>query len=125
MSLEVQLSQLPLFHNKIDIIQQTADQIIKDFEAFGYEITFSGKEKSAYQELFDQILPLIDDLIVRNYKKLMGILYRIDVSEVVINQKLAESNPIQFAEIITELVLERELKKVVIRNYYKNQQNEV
>ena len=55
----------------------------------------------------------------------MGILYRIDVSEVVINQKLAESNPIQFAEIITELVLERELKKVVIRNYYKNQQNEV
>ncbi|MBL4624156.1 MAG: hypothetical protein JKY42_03310 [Flavobacteriales bacterium] len=54
----------------------------------------------------------------------MGILYRIDVGEDIINKKLTESDPSQFAEIITELVLERELKKVIIRNYYGNQQNE-
>ncbi|MBL4653353.1 MAG: hypothetical protein JKY53_10910 [Flavobacteriales bacterium] len=124
MSLELQLSQLPTFYNRVDIIQQTAEQTIKDFDVFDYQITFSETEKTAYEELFDQILPLIGNLVINDYKKLMNILYRIDVNEDLIDQKLSTSNPTQFAEIITELVLERELKKVVIRNYYKNQQNE-
>ena len=54
----------------------------------------------------------------------MNVLYRIDVAENVINQELKNNNPSEFAAIITEIVLERELKKVVTRNYYKHQQKE-
>ena len=124
MSLKLQLSQLLTFHNQLNIIQETADQTIKDFDAFGYEIIFSGKEESAYEELFKQLSPLIESLINNNYKKLMNVLYRIDVAEDVINQELKNNNPSEFAAIITKIVLERELKKVVTRNYYKHQQKE-
>ena len=124
MSLKLELSQLLTFHNQLNIIQETADQTIKDFDAFGYEIIFSGKEESAYEELFKQLSPLIESLINNNYKKLMNVLYRIDVAEDVINQELKNNNPSEFAAIITEIVLERELKKVVTRNYYKHQQKE-
>ncbi|MBT6438128.1 MAG: hypothetical protein HOB26_04315 [Flavobacteriales bacterium] len=124
MSLKLELSQLLTFHNQLNIIQETADQTIKDFDAFGYEIIFSGKEESAYEELFKQLSPLIESLINNNYKKLMNVLYRIDVAEDVINQELKNNNPSEFAAIITKIVLERELKKVVTRNYYKHQQKE-
>jgi hypothetical protein len=124
MSLKLELSQLLTFHNQLNIIQETADQTIKDFDAFGYEIIFSGKEKSAYEELFKQLSPLIESLINNNYKKLMNLLYRIDIAEDVINQELKNNNPSEFAAIITKIVLERELKKVVTRNYYKHQQKE-
>ena len=124
MSLKLELSQLLTFHNQLNIIQETADQTIKDFDAFGYEIIFSGKEESAYEELFKQLSPLIESLINNNYKKLMNVLYRIDVAEDVINQELKNNNPSEFAAIITEIVLQRELKKVVTRNYYKHQQKE-
>ena len=69
MSLKLELSQLLTFHNQLNIIQETADQTIKDFDAFGYEIIFSGKEESAYEELFKQLSPLIESLINNNYKK--------------------------------------------------------
>ncbi len=124
MSIKLQLSQLHTFHNQLNIIQETADQIIKDFDAFGYKIIFSGKEKVAYEELFMQITPLIESLNNNNYKKLMNVLYRIDVPEEAINLKLKNSNSREFAAIITEIVLERELKKVITRNYYKHQQKE-
>jgi len=124
MSIKLQLSQLHTFHNQLNIIQETGNQTIKDFDAFGYEIIFSGKEKSAYDELFKQITPLIESLIHNNYKKLLNVLYRIDVAEKVITPKLKNSNPRELAAIITKIVLERELKKVVTRNYYKYQQKE-
>ena len=123
MSLETTLSDLTPFQKRMDIIRQTAEQTIKDFDAFGYEISFSNDPEKAYQELQNQILPLIDQLITKNYKKLMSILYRIDVREDLINECVLQSDPSQFAKIITELVLERELKKVIIRNYYKNTAN--
>ena len=124
MSIKLKLSQLQIFHNRLNIIQETADQIIKDFDAFGYEIIFSGNEISAYEELFKQITPLIESLIHNNYEKLMNVLYRIDVVEKVITPELKNNNPRELAAIITKIVLERELKKVVTRNYYKQLQKE-
>ena len=44
MSLEVQLSQLPLFHNKIDIIQQTADKSSKILKRLDMKLHFREKK---------------------------------------------------------------------------------
>jgi hypothetical protein len=50
---------------------------------------------------------------------LLSLLYQIDVSERSI-QKKVESNPeSQLSSAITDLILERELKKVITRNYFK------
>ena len=121
---KIDLSNLSAFQNRVDLIKATAQQIIKDFSAFGYEINFSGNTETAYQELTDQIMLLIQEMINRNYQGLMSVLYRIDVSEREINNKIMNCEPHEFAEKITEMVVEREFKKVITRWYFSNQENE-
>jgi hypothetical protein len=105
--------------NRFELIRDTADQVIKDFEMFGLEIKFSGSAYSAYDELFEQIHPHIDKLIRTNHQKFMGILYRIDLSEDQIKKAVKENTMESFPEIITDLVIKRELQKVVIRKQFK------
>ena len=105
--------------NRLDLNKDTANQVIKDFDMFGLEITFSGNAYNAYEELFEQIHPHMEKLITGNRQKFMGILYRIDLSEEQIKKAINENYSEPFSEIITDLVIKRELQKVVIRKQYK------
>lgn len=113
------LSNLSQYFNKLDLIKDTAEQIIKDFDMFGLEIRFSGNAYNAYEELFEQIEPHIKKLIDSNPSKFMGILYRIDVSDEQVKKAVKENASEPFSEIITDLIIRRELQKVVIRQHYK------
>jgi SPX domain protein involved in polyphosphate accumulation len=110
---------LSAYINRLDLIKDTANQVIKDFDMFGLEIKFSGNTYNAYEELFEQIEPHIKKLITTNQQKFMGILYRIDLSEEQIKKAVKENGSESFSEIITDLVIKRELQKVVIRKQYK------
>jgi hypothetical protein len=109
-----------VYINRLDLIKDTANQVIKDFDMFGLEIKFSGNAYNAYEELFDQILPHIDKLLSSNQQKFLGILYRIDISEEQIKKAVNNNLSEPFSHIITDLVIKRELQKVVIRNQKKN-----
>lgn len=112
-------SDLTPYFNKLEMIQATADQIIKDFEMFGLEIKFSGNSYEAYEELFDQIEPHIQKLIDSNPSKFTAILYRIDLSDSQLKKAVEENSSETFSAIVTDLIIKRELQKVVIRNHYK------
>lgn len=113
------LTKISQYFNRLDLIKDTANQIIKDFDMFSVEIKFSGNSGNAYEELFEQIEPHINKLINTNQNKFMGILYRIDVSEDQIKKAVNENASEPFPSIITDLIIKRELQKVVIRNHYK------
>ena len=115
-------TDLTPYFNKLDIIQATADQIIKDFEMFGLEIKFSGNPYNAYEELFDQAEPHIRKLIDSNQQKFIGILYRIDLSDTQVKKAMNDNSSGTFSEVITDLIIKRELQKVVIRNHYKSKE---
>lgn len=115
------LSNISQYFNKLDLIKDTAEQIIKDFDMFGMEIKFSGNAYNAYEELFNQIEPHIKNLIDTNHQKFMGILYRIDLSDEQVKKAVNENSSESFSEIVTDLIIKRELQKVVIRKHYKNQ----
>ena len=85
---------------------------------FGVEIKFSGNAYEAYEELFEQIEPHIEKMISSNQSKFMGILYRIDVSELKLKQEMAKVEAHKYSEVVTRLVLQKELQKVIIRNIY-------
>lgn len=108
-----------LYINRLDLIKDTANQVIKDFDMFGLEIKFSGNAYNAYEELFEQIQPHIDKLINSNQQKFLGILYRIDISEEQMKKAVLDNLSEPFSHIITDLVIKRELQKVVIRKQYK------
>jgi hypothetical protein len=113
-------TDLSKYFNQLELIKATADQIIKDFEMFGMEVRFSGNAYNAYEELFDQIEPHIKKLIDSNRSKFMGILYRIDLNDEQVKKAVNENFSEPFSAIITDLIIKRELQKVVIRNHYKS-----
>lgn len=111
-------SDLSFYYNRVDIISETANQIIKDFCIYEMEIKFLGNAPNAYQELFMQIHPFISKMLDNNYQKLLQILYRIDVNEKHISDAVQIHSGVELSKIITDLIIKRELQKVVIRNYY-------
>ena len=105
--------------NNLALLEQTVEQIKKDFDFFGMEIKFSGNKYNAYEELFNQIQPHIERLMTKDYQRFMNVLYRIDVNEEQLKRKLSENASESTSEIISDFIIKRELQKVVIRNYYK------
>lgn len=115
-----QLSETELapYLNQKELIELTAQQLIKDFDLYGEKITFSGNAETAYTELFDQVKPIIMEAVNKQFEKLLQLLYRIDVSEKRVRQSIAE-NP-DSAAAITRLIIFRELQKVIIRKNFSS-----
>lgn len=114
------LSELSAYYHRIDLLEKVVEQVKKDFNWFNFEITFTGEKESPYQELYQQILPLIDSLLNDDYPKLMSMLYRIDIDEDFLNRQLKESAQADTDEVITDLIIKRELQKVIIRGMYNS-----
>ena len=84
---------------------------------FGEHIYFSGKAETAYDELKSQIAPIIKTMMEKKFEKFLSILYRIDVSEKKI-QEISAASSMELSETLSEVIIARELKKVIIRNYF-------
>lgn len=119
MSQLISQSQIERSKQEEKFVLLTAEQVRKDFAMFGMDVVFSGNVSLAYDELFAQLKIYIEKLLNDNYEKLMSLLYQIDVSQ----RELVKPEPDQrfetVPEIITHKILERELKKVLIRTYFK------
>ncbi|HKK09653.1 MAG TPA: hypothetical protein VJ939_02400 [Bacteroidales bacterium] len=107
------------YKSRADIIEKTANQVIKDFATFGLEVHFSGDAAMAYNELSIQLYGHITVMVENHIEKLQALLYHIDVNEKAIRRALEEYPDWSYAEIVTEMILQRELKKVAIREYIK------
>ncbi|MGQ1911560.1 hypothetical protein ACT3CE_17485 [Marinifilum sp. RC60d5] len=107
------------YRNKEKIIRQVAAQIEKDFAQFGLEVQFSGDINNAYQELYLQLKEHLRDLLDRDYHRLVLLLYQIDLSEKQIMTTELKYPDMPKEKLLADLVILRELKKVLIRNYFK------
>ncbi len=105
---------------KEELILKTAQQIIKDFAEFGLEITFSGSTENFYDELFVQMHREVESMLNNDYNKFLTMLYRIDISNKDVELYRTEMRGNTQPEIITTLIIHRELKKVMTREYFKN-----
>ena len=78
------------------------------------------KESISTDELKNLLSLHIHHLINNDFNKLVGILYRIDVSETKLRQ-LLENNPAEDAGIIiAELIIERQIQKINSRKENKS-----
>ena len=106
--------------NQAEIVQETAEQIMKDFGMFGVEITFSGDTNNAYNELHQQLINQISLLLERNYELLLSVLYQVDITDREIAKATRELPHYNQVEIIAHQVIVRDLKKVLLRRHFKN-----
>ncbi len=112
------MTDITPYLNRADMLQETAEQIIKDFGMLGMEIKISQASNTTYPELFSVLLPLIEKLQKKNTQSFYSLMYRIDISEGQIKKAVEDSKNRSFSEVLTDLILKRELLKVVIRKHY-------
>ncbi len=114
-------SDLQKASRKNELIIETAQQIQKDFAEFGLYVEFSGKAEHFYDELFDQMKNHISDILSNSAQQFMHLLYRIDINEQQVALYEKEMPEHSYDEIVTELIIHRELKKVITRDYFRQQ----
>ena len=110
--------------DKDEIVKETAKQIMKDFGMFGVVITFSGDTTQAYDELHKQLIDQITLLVEQNYELLLSVLYQVDITEREIAKAEQELPHYTHIEIIAHQVIVRDLKKVLLRRYFKSQSSD-
>lgn len=117
-------TNIEFFLNREDIIQETAQQIMKDFGMFGIEISFSGDMENAYHELHEQLINQISTYLDRDYGRLMAVLYQVDITEKEIAKAHRDLPHYNDLEILAHQVIFRDLNKVLFRRYYKTKTDE-
>lgn len=98
-----------------DVLKKLIQQIKKDFSSAGLPIKLLLTHKYSYEELCATIR---DAFLAQSAADMFNLLYRVDVSE----QQLREGMPSPGLDVdlIAELVVKRELQKVVLRSMYSS-----
>jgi len=112
-------SELSKAARRDDLIKETAAQIIKDFGEFNIDIAFSGNASTFYDELSQQMVVHVEELLQNSHSRFLGLLYRIDIGQKEIEMYQKEMTGQPYAAIVTELIIHRELKKVLTREWFK------
>ena len=115
------ISDLSAYINRLDLLNETVKQIAKDFSWSGLEIKFSGNADNAYQELFAQIHPKIEKILKERAENFYELMYRIDISESQLKKAVEQAKDQSFSEVATNLILKRELLKVVMRKQFSTE----
>jgi hypothetical protein len=80
-------------------------------------------ENISFDLLKEHLSTHINYLIQSDFQKLVSILYRVDVNESKLKHLLKENHGFDAANIITDLIIERELQKIRSRQEYRNDEN--
>ena len=99
-------------------LQETAQQLEKDFLMIGINFDID-TPVSDYKYLFSFTYHLINALNEQNPKKVLNLLYRIDLSEEKVKEEMLKTE-LSFTEMLSEMIVNREIKKVLIKNYFSN-----
>lgn len=109
------------FLDSAAVVQETAEQIMKDFAMFGITITFSGNTDQAYRELHEQLVDQIRHLLANDYQRLLSVLYQVDITQKEITRAGLELPDYNEMEVLAHQIIVRDLKKVLTRRYFKSQ----
>jgi hypothetical protein len=76
-------------------------------------------DETSLDELEIQLSIYINQLIQTDFQKLIGLLYRIDVSEIKLKTLLQQHAGEEAGKIIAALIIERQLQKIKTRQQFK------
>ncbi|MBI1287855.1 MAG: hypothetical protein GC178_09780 [Flavobacteriales bacterium] len=111
------------YERSVGLLQEVVAQINKDFRLQGFDVEFSGEGETAYQELTDQLKPVIEYMLENQTETFWNLIYGIDLSESKVRRILfGNDENLDAIRELTDLILKRELQKVVIRYYYSGKQ---
>ncbi len=116
---EISNREIATFFNKELIVEDLINQIKKDLGMFGIDFLLSQDTIITYSELLKSLVSNIEPLFKEDKNRLFSILYRVDISEKDLESAGKELPDYNQIEIVAHQIIKRELKKVLIRKYYK------
>jgi hypothetical protein len=111
------------YRTDLAIVRETADQVLKDFGVFGIEIVFSGDAFTAWDELKQQLIPVLYEMYQGDHTRFQSLLYRIDLNESKFRKLLGQVCNQDLPEMLAEMILQREFQKVLTRRYFSDKKN--
>lgn len=106
-----------VYKNDKDFLLKTIEQLEKDLSSEGFFIRIKRRNIS-YEDIIHQTLPIVEKLLNKDIFKLQQLIYRIDLPEKAYTDIIKKST--EPASELTQLIIQRELLKVVIRHYYSS-----
>ena len=97
-------------------LEETILQLEKDFLMIGVHFDIE-KPISTFNEVLTFTFHLIEDLFQQDFNKILNFLYRIDLSEDSVKLEM-QNTSLTFTEMLSNMIVKRELKKVILKNYY-------
>lgn len=97
------------------LVRETLAQTIKDFGDLNTGFDKLSEEEISFERLVSELSPLIAVMLDEYMEKLFNVLYKIDLPERRIREAMDSDNP---SVNLSELILKRELQKVVIRRMF-------
>ncbi|TNF25260.1 MAG: hypothetical protein EP314_06930 [Bacteroidetes bacterium] len=123
MDLPLSKTDFARYERSVGLLQEVVAQINKDFRLQGFDVEFTGSGETAYQELTDQLKPVIEYMLEHQADTFWNLIYGIDLNERKVKEILFGNDPeIDAIHQLTDLILKRELQKVVIRYHYSGKQ---
>lgn len=71
----------------------------------------------------EELVAFVNQLINKDFEKLVFLLYRIDVRESIIKQLLATPSNNNAGELIAEAIIKRQIEKIESRKLFKQKNN--
>jgi hypothetical protein len=107
---------LAKYSSNQEILALLIAQLIKDFESCGVSLVLF--PDSTANHIIETVFNALYKDIRSSNSKIHQLLYRIDVSESTIGQITDQNDYTHFVRSLTEVIINRELKKVLIRKNY-------
>lgn len=103
-------------------LNETILQLEKDFLMIGIHFDIE-HPVSTYKDIFSFTFHLIEALNQHDPKKILNLLFRIDLSEEKVKKEM-QNTSLSFSEMLSEMIVKREIHKVTVKNYYSNPENQ-
>lgn len=115
--------KVQLYYLQIDEVKHTfIQQLIKDAAMCGIDVESAVLSFDSLNDLIQKVEKILNQLsnTANGFEKIQSWLYRVDVSEAQIKNKLKQHPENTFNQIAAEMIIKRTLQKVVWR-YLHNQ----
>jgi len=110
-----QLRELKSHYLNDQFMRETLAQLQKDLQSSG--LGFQEELTPDPDQTLNALEELVRTLLEENTERLFALLYRIDLSEREVSAFLHPDQEEEPARAIAQAIMDRELKKVIIRNY--------
>jgi len=91
-------------------------------ELVANEIGIHKKVKSS-EEFTKELVIAVEELLQKNFPRLVQVLYRLDVDEEKLKRQLRDNQSMRAAEVIARMIIDRQIEKQEARKNFGSQGN--